>query len=119
MEVNTRHEIPSDALVEPMAIPFSITTERPGTYTGVMFTATNNESCKAAFMAAERGLKVERFTGSYSITRYPPEYTKGMEKKRLVICLPLLIRVALLFRGAGQPRFSWVIKLLFNSLLLG
>jgi hypothetical protein len=62
VEINTRYEIPSSAMA-PVDIPFKFIQERPDGYTGVLFTANNNESYKAAFMAADKGMKVERLTG--------------------------------------------------------
>ncbi len=59
VEINTRFGIPASAMT-PVEMPFRIDRERPGSYRGVLFTVNNNESFRAAFSAAERGLKVER-----------------------------------------------------------
>ncbi len=65
VEINTRYEIPVTAL-ERVDIPFGFAAERSAGYTGVLFTANNNESFRAAFTAAGMGLKVERLTDSYT-----------------------------------------------------
>jgi hypothetical protein len=57
VEINTRFMIPEREMA-PVEIPFKIIEGRPYAYQGVLFSATNNESYKAAFMAAGMGLKV-------------------------------------------------------------
>ena len=59
VEINTRHEIPATEMT-PVEIPFKIIEGRPYAYHGVLFTSNSNESYKAAFMAADMGLEVER-----------------------------------------------------------
>ena len=65
-EVNVRFMIPEREMA-PVEIPFKIIEGRPYAYQGVLFSATNNESYKAAFMAAGMGLKVERLTGEATL----------------------------------------------------
>jgi hypothetical protein len=59
VEINTRLLIP-DSEMAPVEIPFKIIEGRPFAYQGLLLSATNNESYKAAFMAAGMGLKVAR-----------------------------------------------------------
>ena len=66
VEINTDHTIPAEVL-EQVIIPFGFQEESPGSYPGVLFTANNNESFKAAFMAADMGMKVERLTEGVTI----------------------------------------------------
>ena len=65
VEINTRHEIPVSDL-QRIDIPFTFDAVKPGSFAGVLFTASNNESFKAAFTAADMGLKVERLVEDYS-----------------------------------------------------
>ena len=62
--VSTRQEIPSSNLV-PVSEPFSLKLEAPDSFTGVLLTANNNGSYKAAFRAASSGLKVGRLVSDY------------------------------------------------------
>lgn len=66
IEINTKYDIPASALLR-VETPFAIAAGKPETYTGALFTATNNESYKAAFMAVDAGLKVERLSESLSV----------------------------------------------------
>jgi len=66
IEIHSGPEIPA-TLLRKIDMPFIIQTEKPERYTGVLLTALNNESYKAAFSAFDMGLKVERLAASYSI----------------------------------------------------
>jgi hypothetical protein len=72
IEINTRYEIPVSDM-GPTVIPFTVSGNRPAKYSGAVFTSTNNESYKAAFMAREMGMKVSRLTSDMNIqgTRVP------------------------------------------------
>ncbi len=66
VEINTRVNIPPDDMAA-VDIPFRISTVKPDSFSGVLFTAQNNESYKAAFTAAEMGMKVERLIESFTV----------------------------------------------------
>jgi hypothetical protein len=61
IEINTKIDLPYDEL-QIIEIPFKISDQGKETFTGVLFSASNNESYKAAFLASANGLKVERLT---------------------------------------------------------
>jgi len=72
IEVNTRN-LKMEELLEETKSPYSIQTEKPKEYEHLLFTATNNESYKAAFKAMHKGLAVYRTKSSfeYEGNRYP------------------------------------------------
>ncbi len=61
VEINSRN-LKMENLLEKIIAPFSIHADKPDDYKKVLFTVTNNESFKAAFMALKQGLKVYRTT---------------------------------------------------------
>ncbi len=72
VEINSKNpEI--ENILEEITAPYSIQTERPQDYNKVLFTATNNESFKAAFIALKEGLNVYRTaeTVEYQGKKYP------------------------------------------------
>jgi hypothetical protein len=66
VEINTRYDIPPSEMAR-VEIPFLFPRDTPGPYAGVLLTACNNESYKAAFMAVEKGIKVERLTEKITV----------------------------------------------------
>jgi hypothetical protein len=67
-EINVKHDIPASAM-EKIATPFDFRTEKPGSFTGMLFSGNNNESFKAAFTALEAGMRVERLTAEITIDK--------------------------------------------------
>lgn len=72
IEVNTRN-LKMEDLLEETKSPYSIPTDKPEEFEHVLFTATNNESYKAAFKAMQEGLTVYRAKSSfeYEGNKYP------------------------------------------------
>ncbi len=66
VEINTKFQIPDKDLLQ-LEIPFRFEVDEPGSYTGVLFTSNNNESYKAAFIASDMGMQVERLLESLTI----------------------------------------------------
>ncbi len=58
-EINTRN-IDLEAAIEEIIMPYSLQTEKPGEYSKVLLSSTNNESFKGAFLAMQEGLNVYR-----------------------------------------------------------
>ncbi len=72
VEINSRHPV-MENMLEELNMPFSIHTKKPQVFEKVLFTATNNESYKAAFAALGKGFAVYRTTGpvEYDNIKYP------------------------------------------------
>lgn len=71
-EIKTRSPLFEEKL-EPVALPFNLIENIPQQYSHMLFTANNNESYKAAFLAIEKGMEVKRTTEHfvYESKTYP------------------------------------------------
>jgi hypothetical protein len=63
IEINTKYHIPEEALRQ-IEVPFGFSPEGVSSCAGMLFSAKNNESYKAAFLASEKGFTVKRITGN-------------------------------------------------------